>query len=175
MAAADKHSEFVLKTIRAQGRIRAYILSLVLDKERANDLLQQTNLVLLQKEADYKSGTNFDAWAYRIAYYEVLADRRDRHRDRLLFNDAALALIAARAEDELERYDDRTAALESCLQQLNSHQRELLRRRYRPGGGVEEVAKSLNKTPAAISAALYRIRQALLGCVERRLERKPAS
>ncbi len=170
MAAADSRSDFVMQTIQAQGRIRAYLLSLVLDKDRANDLLQQTNLVLLQKQSEYQPGSNFIAWAYRIAYFEVLADRRNRQRDRHLFNDAALAVIAARAEDVLDRHDEKSVALEDCLQQLKADQRDLLIARYRPGSSVEAMARSLGKTPAAISAALYRIRNSLLQCVERKLK-----
>ena len=70
------HDQFVLEIIAAQSRLYAYILSLVLNREKARDILQQTNLVLLEKEREFEWGTNFGAWASRVAYYEVLTDRR---------------------------------------------------------------------------------------------------
>lgn len=169
MADPRDHDEFVMQLIESQGRLYAYILSLLLDKARARDLLQQTNLTLLQKEGDYEPGTNFLAWAHRIAFYEVLTDRRNRQRDKHLFSDELLALIATQASKKNESLEDRSRALEHCLESLPESQRKLVVERYDADGGVAALAAKLNKTPAAISAALYRIRSALTECVERKL------
>lgn len=163
------HDEFVLRVIEVQSRLYAYILSLVLNKERAKDIVQQTNLVLLEKETEFQPGTNFAAWAYRVAFYEVLADRRKRQRDKHLFSDELLALIATRSATISESLDERSAALSKCLQELSGDHRENLLERYRPGGGVADLAEKLNKSPAAVSAMLYRIRTTLVECVERKL------
>ena len=169
MAAGGDHDEFVLQVIDAQTRIYAYILSLVLDRDRARDILQQTNLVMLQKEPDFEHGTNFVAWAYRVAFYEVLADRRSRQRDKHLFSDELLALVAARVSESNETLDDRVQALENCLKDLPTEHRTLIVERYRTDGKVKALAEQQGKTPAAVSAMLYRIRSALLECVERKL------
>ena len=163
------HDEFVLQVIAVQTRLYAYILSLSLDKDRARDILQQTNLVLLEKETEYEQGTNFGGWASRVAYYEVLADRRRRYRDRHLFSDELLALVASRASAIGESLDARAEALESCLNKLSSEHRQLVIERYRPGGSVAAIAEELRKSPAAISAMLYRIRGVLVDCIQRKL------
>lgn len=165
---------FVLQIIDEQPRLYSYILSLVLDRERARDILQQTNLVLLEKEADFSPGTNFRAWACRIAYFEVLAERRERNRDRHLFSEELLALIAVNAGSGISRAEDRQAALRQCLAKLAPEQRELVSARYRPGGSVARMAESMHKTPGAISAALHRIRVALASCIENRLKEAAA-
>lgn len=169
MADSNQHDEFVLQVINAQTRMYAYILSLVLDRDRARDILQQTNLVMLQKEPEFEHGTNFLAWAYKVAFYEVLAERRARQRDKHLFNDELLALVATRMTTRNQSLDDRSAALEHCLGMLSPEHRSLIIERYRADGKVSTLAERLNKTPAAVSALLYRIRSVLLECVERKL------
>lgn len=171
----DGHDEFVLLLIGAQTRLYAYILSLVLEKDRAREVLQQANLVLLEKEADFERGTNFTAWAHRVAFYEVLADRRRRTRDRHLFSDELLALIAQRASATDKTFDARSEALERCLEGLSAEQRELVRERYGPGGSVAAIAEQVGKSPAAVSAMLYRIRTALVACIGRRIQENAAS
>lgn len=165
----DGHEEFVILTINAQQRLYAYILSLVFDRERAQDILQQTNLVLLEKEADFTHGTEFFAWSARVAFYEVLADRRRRSRERLLFSDELLAVVAAESSKTMANLEDRSDALRECLDKLSAANREILMRRYQPGGNVTAIAESLGKTPNAISALLHRLRSGLIDCVAHKL------
>ncbi|HMO85770.1 MAG TPA: sigma-70 family RNA polymerase sigma factor, partial [Lacipirellulaceae bacterium] len=147
-APAD-HDAFVLQVIDAQPRLYSYILSLTLDREAARDILQQANLVLLEKEADYTPGTNFIAWACRVAFYTVLGERRSRQRDRLKFSDELLSMIAVSAEHEASRSDERAAALRACLGRLAEEQRELVLARYGNGASVTDIARAANKTPNA--------------------------
>lgn len=170
MSSPSDHDEFVLLLIGAQSRLYAYILSLVLNRDRARDILQQTNLVLLEKESDFETGTNFAAWAYRVAFYEVLSDRRTQKREKLLFSDELLTLIAAKGPAIEKHFDERVTALEACMREITSEQRDLLMQRYRPDGSVAKIAAQLKKSPAAVSAMLYRLRVALVSCVEHKLK-----
>ena len=164
------HDEFVMQLIAVQGRLQAYILSLVLDRDRANDILQQTNLVILEKEPHFTPGSNFSAWTAKIAFYEVLTDRRHRQRSRLLFSDEMLQLIADHADAALDVQDERIDALNDCIGRLSKPHRDLVAERYREGGSVSELASKYKKSAASISAMLYRIRSALTDCVQRTLE-----
>lgn len=165
--------EFVMEMIANQNRLHAYILSLMFDKEKARDVLQQTNLVLLEKKDDYVPGTAFGAWACKIAFYEVLAERRRAQRDRHMFSDDLLALIATRSERIAASLDQRSEALEECLALLPKKQREVLMARYRPGNSIADLASSIGKTPGAVSVLLHRIRSALLDCVSKKLANPP--
>ncbi|TWT37148.1 RNA polymerase sigma factor [Posidoniimonas corsicana] len=169
MAGSGNHDAFVMQMIAVQTRLYAYVLSLVLDRERASEILQQTNLVMLEKAGEFEEGTNFSAWAYRVAFYEVLADRRKRSREKHLFNDELLALVASHSSTIGDSLDDRSVALEDCLSYLPDRHRQLITQRYRPGGSVAALAESLRKTPAAVSTLLYRIRSELLECTQKKL------
>lgn len=171
MPKGGRDDEFVLAMIGAQGRLYAYVLSLVFDRDRAKDVLQETNLVLLEKQADFQAGTDFFAWAARVAFYEVLTDRRQRYRDRHLFNEELLSAIASESVRETADLDERAAALRGCLNKLSAEHRDALIARYRPGGSVSAIAAASGKSPNAVSAMLHRLRSTLLDCVSRRLGR----
>ena len=88
--------EFVTLLTQAQQTLYACILSLLPDRVAANDVLQETNLTLWHKAEDFEPGTNFLAWATRIARYHVLNYRRKRQRDRLVFDEALFAELCDR-------------------------------------------------------------------------------
>ena len=63
-------------------------------------MLQETNMVLWCDSAKFQPGTDFRAWAYRVAYFQVLAQRRKRGRDRLSFDESLLKDIAQDLEQQ---------------------------------------------------------------------------
>lgn len=158
-----------MEMVNHQNHLQVYILSLVINKQQAQDILQQTNLVLLKKAEDFEPGTTFGAWACRIAYYEVLADRKKRKNDRLMFDDDVLNVLAEDAGKQLESLDERAIALEECMKQLTSSQRRTLIERYSPGGSVKAMAAALGRSPNSMSLTLHRLRTILADCVQRKL------
>jgi RNA polymerase sigma-70 factor (ECF subfamily) len=85
-----------------QGRLYAYILSLLGNPDQANDVLQDTNVVLWRSIGEFRVGSNFKAWAFRIAHFQVMACRQRQIRERLFFDDDLLSTLslAAREMDE---------------------------------------------------------------------------
>jgi RNA polymerase sigma-70 factor (ECF subfamily) len=71
--------------------------------------------------------------------------------------------------------DQRHEALGQCLQRLHPRDRELLLRRYEPGGTVEEAAKRSGRTLQTAYKALARLRKLLLDCVTTRLSQAEAA
>ena len=51
-------------------------MSVLPNRTDVDDLLQETNLVLWREFESFEIGTNFTAWAYRIAHNQVLAWRK---------------------------------------------------------------------------------------------------
>lgn len=54
--------EFVTELTANQGRIRAFLVSLMPGSPDIGDILQETNIVLWKSRARYKPGSNFLAW-----------------------------------------------------------------------------------------------------------------
>jgi RNA polymerase sigma-70 factor (ECF subfamily) len=59
--------------------------------------------------------------------------------------------------------------LKGCLDKLPATQRRLVEDRYASGGSVQRMAEDAGKSVGAISQTLYRIREALMKCVEQTL------
>ncbi|MGL6094566.1 MAG: sigma-70 family RNA polymerase sigma factor [Fimbriiglobus sp.] len=160
--------EFVRLLAQNQRRIYLYVLTLVPNHDDAEEVLQNANLVLWREFGKFESGTNFAAWACRVALNQVLAWRKKRQRDRLQFSDAFLEAVAAEVADA-SRLEERAAALAKCVEKLPTAQRDLLRLRYTEGGSIDAVARQVNRTVEATYRALSRIRHVLYDCVTREL------
>lgn len=152
-----------------QRRLSAFIGSLVPNPTDADDIVQEANLVLWREFRRFEPGTNFFAWATAIAFNQVLAWRKRRDRDRLVFSDAFLTAIANELAESDDKLEERSRALARCVQQIPPHHRELIRLRYSDGQAVEVIAARLNRTPDAVYRMLSRIRQALFDCASRLL------
>lgn len=148
-----------------QPRLLGYILSLVADEHAAKDILQETNVTLLKKSRDFEPGTNFTAWAFRVAYFEVLTWRRRRGRDKLQFGDDLVESLAATAEETAPAYDARLDELKRCIGELPERQREVVERRYLKGESVQGIADDLGFKANAASQLLFRARTNLLKCM----------
>lgn len=161
--------EFVYQLTDWQNRLFGYLVTLLGNVHAAHDVLQETNLVLWRKIGEFESGTDFGAWARKCAYFQALAFLRDRRRDQHLFDDDLLQQLAEE-ENSTTDEDERELALRSCLAQLPDRQRELISQRYREGNSIKQLAQNFGKKESALKMNLMRIRQALLTCIESKLE-----
>lgn len=153
-----------------QARLLGYIRSLIGDLQIARDVLQETNMVLLRKENDFKPGTNFTAWALRVAYFEVLTWRRKMGRERLIFDDETVQRIAGQAEKLTLHDEQRRDALRLCLKKLPERQREVVSQCYFDDGSVTEIAENFGLKANAISQLLFRAKRNLARCVRQTLD-----
>lgn len=158
--------EFVRQLTVSQSMLMAYISSLLPDASAAADVLQETNLVLWRQSDQFAQGTNFGAWARRVAYFQVLAHYRDRGRESLVFDVDLLDTLSREREQEQEALELQRARLRRCLAKLPAGERQLLARRYSPGASVQSIAQQTGKSVGAVSQSLYRIRQMLMNCVQ---------
>jgi RNA polymerase sigma-70 factor (ECF subfamily) len=162
----NESEQFIQALTASQNSLYGYILSLLPDRAAAEDVLQEVNLTAWKKRADFSPGTSFVAWASKIAYFHVLSHRRRMSRDRLVFDDDVLDYLAERQAERAEAVGPRARALKRCLEKLPDNQRALVQQRYAPGGSVQDIAAAAGRKVGAISQSLYRIREALLKCVE---------
>jgi len=168
--AADVHSqaEFAERLRPEQTRLYGYIHSLVRDLNDADDLFQQTTLVLWKKFGEFDRGRSFFSWACGIARLEVANFLRSRGRQKLYFSDDLnLLLIEAQEEMSNEEVEDRRAALAHCVEQLRQRDRELLAECYGDASGVNEAAGRRGRSSQSVYNSLRRIRRALFECVAR--------
>jgi RNA polymerase sigma-70 factor, ECF subfamily len=164
---ADREA-FVQHLVGEQVRLLNYITVLLADPHAANNVLQETNLVLWRKASEFELGTSFSAWAQKVAYWQVQAYVRDKVRDRHVFSEELIDQLANHDYQESEETETRVA-LRHCLKNASKPNIELLRSRYEDGMSIAALAASVGKTTSAIKVRLMRIRQALQKCIERSL------
>lgn len=172
-AASEKVETFVRLLGQNQRRLFLYVLSLVPNWNDAEEIIQETNLVLWREFERFQPGTNFTAWACRVAFHQVLAWRKRKQRDRLDFSPAFLEAVADEVSHNADVLEERSRALAQCLEKLPPPHRALLRLRYQQGQDIETVARQVRRSVEAVYRALSRIRQTLHACVTRALQQEP--
>jgi len=163
---------FIRLFTRHEPRVFGYILSLLGDPQAAEDVLQETNLVLWKKFDQFGEGTNFFAWACRIARLEVLAHCRRVKRDRLTLTNEFLEVVATDTESMADELQRRRRHLYACLQKLRPTDRDLIQRRYGGEANTKAVAEQVGRPLEGVYKAIQRIRRALLECVSRGMARE---
>jgi RNA polymerase sigma-70 factor (ECF subfamily) len=171
----DRTKELVLLMTQHQRRIFAYIYTLLPDRHAAEDILQETSLVICEKFKDFKSGTDFVAWANQIAWWQVRAARTKYARSKVIFDDDVLEAVAQTSAQLAPEADIRHEALAKCLQKLPPRDRELIMVRYEPGNSVEEAARRSGRSLVAAYKALARLRKLLHDCVTHTLAQEAAA
>jgi RNA polymerase sigma-70 factor (ECF subfamily) len=159
--------QIVQLLINSQRPLYAYILTLLPDLEAADDVLQETNLLLWRKAREFVPGTNFFAWACRTAEYQAMAWLRDRKRNRIAFDETLIRELASQSQPQIIEQVERARLLTGCIRRLSERDQALLQRRYTYGMSVTKLAEELGKTVNAVSRSLYRIRGLLLDCIKR--------
>ena len=167
--AAAPQPDFIELFTRHQRKLYLFILSQVPNTVDAEEILQETNLIIWRKCEEFRPGTNFLAWSSQIARYEVLKFLERRRRDRIQFSAEFIEQIAEEAVRESAELDSRRQALAICLSKLRPKDRELIDMRYAPGSNGLSIAQTLDRPVNSIYQSLARIRRTLLECVTRRL------
>jgi RNA polymerase sigma-70 factor (ECF subfamily) len=156
--------------LRHAGVLRGFILGLLPDHNRAEDVFQETFLTLSRKAAEFQSGTNFLSWARSVARLKVLEACRAGHGGpHLLTPDALEAVLAVSGEAD-DAWAERREALARCLERLAPRAREILELRYGDDFLPPPViASRLSWSVNSVHVALSRARRFLQECTRRRL------
>lgn len=165
----DRRKELVALITRHQRQIFAYIYTLVPDRHDAEDLLQETSIVICDKFEEFTPGTDFVAWACQIAWWRIRYSRQKYARAKVIFDDEVLEAVAHTAMGMRDELDQRHEALAVCLANLAPRDRELVLARYEPGNGVAEAARRTGRSTEAAYKALQRLRKLLYDCVSHQL------
>jgi RNA polymerase sigma-70 factor (ECF subfamily) len=166
---AAPSAEFINQVTRSQRHLHAFIQTMIWHPTDADDVLQETNLVLWRKVDDFDPTRPFMPWAMRIAQLQAMAWLKTRSRAKQRMADVLLETLAAESIEEADEMEPRRVALADCLLHLSPEHRELIARRYEPDGCVNDVAEERGSTPKAVSEMLRRIRHNLMVCIDQKV------
>lgn len=166
-AGHDRMADFLELYSRHYQRLQYYITALLPTSNDAADVLQETSMVLWRKFHTFELGTNFFAWACKIARFQVMKYHEQQGRSARFFDNNLLEKLAVEAEDESLVRGVTLQTLENCLNKLCEKDRVLIRRRYQPGTSVQALSANIGRSANSLSKSLGRIRRVLLDCIDR--------
>ncbi len=168
----DDHGHFMRLFSEHHQRVYAFIHSLVLDRADADEVFQETSVVLWRAFGDFRPEGNFLNWACGVALNQVRRFRRQRGRDRLVFSEPLLEMLAQDRAKREDRADLRRAALARCMRKLRGIDRTLVESCYGSGDSFKDIADQLSKPVNTVYHALSRIRRALHECIDRQVRKE---
>lgn len=147
----------------------ACALSVVGNRDDADDIMQEACIVLWQKYPEYEQGTDFRRWACSVTFHVAKAYARKHRKYSFGFSDLALEKIQQVRTGGAELFDLRREVLRDCMLKLPERERTFLAECY--GSPLSQVgfARSKGLSVETIYTRLKRIRKKLIDCIGRTL------
>ena len=164
---SDRNEVFVELLMLHQQRLYGFIYTLVPNPADAEDLLQQTSLVLWQKFNEFDLDRSFPAWACGIAHFQVLNYLREKRRSRVVFSDELIARLAETRHNREEAHLADPVALAGCIEELSESDRKLIELCYAAKRNIKAAAAALDRPVASVYMSLVRVRRLLMDCIRR--------
>lgn len=159
---------FDLLLSRTQSKLFSYILFVVHDRDRADDVFQETFVKAIAKlhEGRYTTSGKFLAWLMRIAHNVIMDNYRENRSkgtvdvagDNDLSNISSESLLDSNIESEYVNTQV-LSDVKKMMNMLPTPQREVVFMRYYQNMAFKEIAEV---TGVSINTSLGRMRYALL-------------
>ncbi len=146
--------------------IYAYILSLVPNVSDADDIMQETTVVMWRKFADFNPELSFIAWGLTIAKFQVLSFYKKKKNSKVCYSESLLESIEKVVEKSLPDMEEELNALNRCVKKLDDSQKYLLKLRYDNKMTFKEIGDNISKSARMTFYTLSKIHQLLLHCVK---------
>lgn len=169
MDGQQKTKSFFKLFIENENKIYTFILMLVPNKADANDIFQETSMVMWDKFGEFEEESNFAAWGRKIAYNKILNFRVTSKRSRVCFNARLMDVIYSKTADVLDEIDPRLTALRRCMKRLNENDRKLIKMHYEDSISIKKIAQTLDRSVHGLYKVMSRIYNQLSKCVKQEL------
>lgn len=150
----------------AQPVVFAFVRSLVMRFDDAEDIVQQVAVTTAENFDEYDRSRPFNAWAIGIARVMVMryfSKYQPQHA--VLFDSRMVDRLSSSLQGQQERGHFLSVNLELCIAKLSQRARKMLDLRYVRDLTPTEIADRLGTSNNTVRVGLYRIRQALKDCM----------
>ena len=146
---------------RHHVRIYRFVLRLVRDQSKAEDLISEVFLDVWRQADRFEGRSTVSTWLLAIARFKALSALR-RKPEEGLDEDAALEIedLADNPEVTLEK-KDRSAVIRKCLMGLSAEHREIIDLVYYHEKSVQEVAKIVGIPENTVKTRMFYARKKL--------------
>jgi len=163
-------SDLTRKFLEQRDGLLGFILALTHDREAAEEIFQETGLVIVQEAGRGTRVDRFLPWAHeiarrRVAEYFRKNARRSSVEHSAVMDEAVSLAFEENAADPVVLQQSRKH-LDDCLEGLSKDQKTLLDRRYRDRAPLRDIARDADTTEGSIKVTLWRVRRQLARCIE---------
>ena len=156
-----------------QHRLLRYLVYLTGNRERAEDLFQETWMRVLERGNQYNGKSRFDTWLFAIARHLVIDASRKKTAMSLeaLTNPQDGGVPMEFASSQLTPYDfahmrEETKRVGAALIHLDVAQREVVMLRFQEDMSLDEIATITGAPLSTVKSRLYRGLEALKPVLE---------
>ncbi len=166
----QKTKSFFKLFIENENRIYTFILMLVPNKADANDIFQETSMVMWDKFNEFEEGTSFANWGRKIAYNKIMNFRVKNKNSRVCFNAELMDAICNKTGAVLDEIDPRLTALRECIRKLSDADRQLIKMHFEDGITIKKIALTIDRSAHGLYKVMARIYNQLSQCVRREIK-----
>lgn len=162
---------FLRKYGKSQTQILGFVLTLIPSLQEAEEVLQETSVILWKKWPQFDPSREFLPWACGIARFEVFRHLRSKPKGLHLSQEVLnqIADLATEQSSSDSQQIDAIDALKACVNELPSKDVSLLGMRYQRDIAVVDIAAEMGLAKSTVFDLLRQIRLRLQRCVQRRL------
>ena len=166
-------NEFAGVVRQHHASLRYFIRSLGVQSAWVDDLAQEAFLLAYRKWDDLDDVGNASPWLIAIAKNLVMNElSKSSRRQRLLDENMTTLLLAAETGEERPAAAAdrgiRHEALRDCMAKLPERSRQVVHARYFDDRNSTEIGSDLKMTTTAVRQLLFRSRQVLADCLQRK-------
>ncbi|MCM8541440.1 MAG: sigma-70 family RNA polymerase sigma factor [Lentisphaeraceae bacterium] len=166
---SDKEKNFYSLYAKHQRKIYSYIYNHVSNPVDTDDVMQQTSVALWESFEQFEEGTNFMAWACKVAHFRILRYRQSQKRNRLVLSDEIFNLLDREFISKAAELENRTQALAECLKQVHPEDRRVFETVYNKELSIKDAASQLNRKVKGLYKLMSKLKDRLKLCVDKRL------
>ncbi|MCM8535946.1 MAG: sigma-70 family RNA polymerase sigma factor [Lentisphaeraceae bacterium] len=148
-----------------RNRLYSYIFAFMADSVAADDIFQETSMVLWREFSKFTIGTNFSKWANGIAFNRIREYRRKNKKYAVGFSEEMLESLVEVAEKDVDE-DSKWSVLQACRKNLAEHTHKLYEDFYVQNLKAQQIADKTGRSIFAIRKAIHKLRKKLFDCVE---------
>ncbi len=160
---------FIKLYLANERRIYGYVRALIPNWSDVDDIIQETASVMWSKFDGFEKGTNFTAWALKIAHFQVLSYYKNKKKNRIYFSQGTVESLSEKIASKNPNIDERLSILKKCLQKLKPNELSLIQMRYEPGSSTKSVSQRTGKELHVLYRLFNKVHAKLLMCVRRTL------
>jgi RNA polymerase sigma-70 factor (ECF subfamily) len=164
--------EIVKGAFQHREALMSYAFALLRDWVKAEDVVQDAFIVVMNKAAEFRPGTSLFLWVRQIVHFKALEAARARKMSPV--EEELLARVAASMERGLDEQIAqvqrlRRQALQRCMAHLDARSAGLLSGFYAQSMSCESLAQIQRRSVNAVRLSLSRLRKQLHDCVLRQM------